>query len=127
MYVNYNPNPEGKRTIDCTVRAITKATGEGWDEVFIGLCLQGLVMGDMPNKNSVWGAYLRSQGFRRFIIPDSCPDCYTVSDFAQDNPTGTFVLALSGHVVAVENGDYFDSWDSGNEIPLYYWTKGGEL
>ena len=27
------------------------------------------------------------------------------------------------HVVCVEDGKYFDSWDSGNEIPLFYWEK----
>ena len=123
MWVEYNPNPEGNKTIDCTVRAITKATGKDWEDVYIQLCLHGLVLGDMPNKNYVWGSYLKSQGFKRYIIPDECPDCYTVADFADDHPLGTFVLALSGHVVAVSQGDYYDSWDSGREIPLYYWTR----
>ena len=57
----FNPNPEGKQVGDCTVRAIAKATGKGWDETYVGLCLQGLKMGDMPSANSVWGAYLRQQ------------------------------------------------------------------
>ena len=69
-------------------------------------------MGDMPSANAVWGAYLRGKGFVRQIIPDTCPDCYTVAD-----------LALSGHVVCVINGDWIDTWDSGGEIPLYYWHK----
>ena len=49
-------------------------------------------------------------------------DC-TVSDFAEDHPKGTYILALSGHVVCVKDGDYIDTWDSGNEIPLYYWQQ----
>lgn len=43
----FNPNPEGKQVGDCTVRAIAKATGKSWDETYVGLCLQGLKMGDM--------------------------------------------------------------------------------
>nr|DAE26214.1 MAG TPA: hypothetical protein [Siphoviridae sp. ctcMb1]DAP94832.1 MAG TPA: hypothetical protein [Caudoviricetes sp.]DAZ64785.1 MAG TPA: hypothetical protein [Caudoviricetes sp.] len=26
-------------------------------------------------------------------------------------------------MVCAENGSYFDTWDSGNEIPLFYWAK----
>ena len=28
-----------------------------------------------------------------------------------------------GHVVAVEDGNYYDIWDSGDEVPTYYWMK----
>lgn len=119
----FNPNPTGRQVGDCTVRAIAKATGKHWDEIYIGLCLQGLIMGDLPSANSVWGAYLRQQGFTRSVIPNTCPDCYTVAEFCTEHPKGVYVLALSSHVVCVQDGSYFDTWDSGNEIPLFYWAK----
>ena len=59
MYSAYNPNPMGARVGDCTVRAISRATGEGWDTVYCGLCVEGLRLCDMPTANHVWGAYLR--------------------------------------------------------------------
>lgn len=124
MFENYNPNPAGKNVGDCTVRAISKALDQGWEKTYIDLCIQGLMMNDMPSANSVWGAYLRGKGMQRNIIPDSCPDCYTVEDFAKDHQEGTYILALSGHVVCVKDGTIFDSWNSGGEIPLYYWKKG---
>ena len=119
----YNPNPAGKAVGDCTVRAISMALGQGWEETYTGLCLQGFRMCDMPSANHVWGAYLREHGFRRHILPDECPDCYTVADFAADHPDGTFILAISGHVVCLKDGQWWDSWDSGGEVPVYYWTK----
>lgn len=124
MFIRYNANPQGKNVGDCTVRAISKALGKEWGEVYTGLCLEGYKAGDMPSANHVWGAYLRRNGFRRNVIPDDCPDCYTVSDFAADHPRGMFVLALSGHVVYVQDGDWYDTWDSGHGVPLYYWQKG---
>lgn len=36
---------------------------------------------------------------------------------------GTYILALSGHVVTVVDGDWYDTWDSGGEIPIYYWVR----
>lgn len=122
MWIKYNPNPNARRVGDCTVRAISKALAQDWDKTYSDLAMQGFVLCDMPNANHVWGAYLKSKGFKRDIIPDECPDNYTVADFCTDHRKGIYVLALNGHVVAVKDGNYFDTWDSGGEIPLYYWS-----
>lgn len=106
------------------IRAISKATHQTWIMTFVGICLEGLMMGDMPSSNAVWGSYLYNKGFNRYTLPDTCPDCYTVRDFCIDHPIGEYVLATGSHVVSVKNGRYFDTWDSGDESPLYYWTKG---
>lgn len=123
MYRFYNPNPIAARVGDCVVRAIAKATNQKWEDVYNDLCEFGFNMADMPSANNVWGAYLRSRGFKRFVVSPDCPDCYTVKRFAFDNPKGTFILAISGHAVCVRDGDYFDTWDSGDEVPVYYWHK----
>lgn len=126
MYRYYNPNPYGRNVGDCTVRALSKAMDKAWSETYLALCVQGFIDGDMPSANSVWGNYLREQGYRRYIIPDTCPNCYTVADFAQEHPDGAFIVALSGHVVCVKDGAVWDSWDSGDGMPLYYWVKENE-
>lgn len=126
-FVSYNANPDGNRAGNCVVRAISAATGRSWDETMIRLCVWSIILHDMPSADRVWGAYLRSLGFAWHIIPDDCPDGYTVADFCADHPDGMFILAISGnisgHVVYINDGQYFDSWDSGGEIPLYYWEK----
>lgn len=119
----YNNNPSGKRVGDCTVRAISKALGQTWEQTYVGLTLQGFLMGDMPSADHVWGAYLRKHGFSRRILPDTCPDCYTVEDFAADHPRGVYLLAIPEHVVCVEDGDYYDTWDSGGKVPVYFWER----
>lgn len=126
MYRHYNPHPYGRNVGDCTVRAIAKATGRDWGETYLALCVQGYIDCDMPSANSVWGNYLRGLGYRRHIVPDTCPNCYTVADFAQEHPKGTYIVALSGHVVCVEDGMIWDSWDSSGGVPLYYWVKENE-
>lgn len=122
----YNPNPNGARVGDCTVRAVSAALGEDWAQTFVGLCVEGLVLGDMPSANRVWGSYLERHGFKRRLTEAECSKCYCVRDFCHDHPRGVYVLAISGHVVCVRDGSYWDTWDSGDECPLYYWTKEGE-
>lgn len=123
MYSYYNINPQRKNVGDCVVRAISKATERDWGDTYLALCVQGYIDCDMPSANAVWGDYLRSLGYRRHIVPDTCPDCYTVNQFAEEHPEGTYILALSGHVVCVQDGVIWDSWNSGNEIVLYFWER----
>lgn len=75
-YINFNPNPDRKLVGDCVIRAISKAMNQSWEDTYMGIMLQGFAMHDMPSSNDVWGRYLFEHGFRRYIIPDTCPDCY---------------------------------------------------
>lgn len=122
-YIFYNPSPNGARIGDCVIRAICKALDQTWEHIYVALCVQGFAMHDLPNADSVWGEYLRSQGFQRQIIPNVCPECYTVKDFAMDHPKGTYVLGTGSHAVTVQDGDIYDSWNSSNEIPIFYYTR----
>lgn len=123
-FIMYNKNPYNKSVTDCPVRAISTVTGTDWDTAYIGMVVEGFNQKDMPNSNNVWGAYLRKLGFSREVIPNFCPDCYTVADFCSDHPKGVYLLACNGHTVAAIDGDYYDTFDSGDMIPLYYWFKG---
>ena len=120
-YVNLNPM--GKSVGDCTVRAIAIATGSAWFDTYLDLCLTGMVMADMPSANAITTAYLKKNGFRRRTIPDECPDYYTISDFCKDHPKGTYIIGTGSHLTTVIDGDLWDSWDSSNECPVYYFEK----
>lgn len=122
-YVYYNPNGALKHTGDCVIRAISKALNQSWDRTYLELCVQGYLMKDWGSSNEVWDSYLRGCGFRRKTISNTCPDCYTIIDFTYDHRYGIYVLATGSHVVAVIDGDYYDSWDSGNEVPIYYYER----
>ena len=122
MWIEYNPNPLGLRVGDCVIRAISKALNVPWEKTYIDLCVQGFMMGDLASSNAVWSAHLKHKGFKRCTIQD-CPDCYTVEDFCQEHPKGVYVIGTGSHAVCVENGNYFDAWNSGNETPVYYFEK----
>lgn len=122
-FIYSNPNPVANLVGDCVIRGITILEDSRWEDIYMRLALEGFKMHDMPSSNAVWGNYLRGLGYRRYSIPNTCPECYTIREFCIDHPSGRFLLATGSHVVAVINGDYFDIWDSGTEIPIFYWTK----
>lgn len=123
-FIYYNPNPNKAVVGDCVIRAISKLFDEDWDTTYARISLQGFKMKDMPSSNAVWSECLRQRGFTQNIV--SCqfddPPC-TVRSFADKHLKGKYLLFIGGHVVAVVNGDYYDTWDSGDEIPLIYWKE----
>ncbi len=120
MFIEYNPNPRGINTGDCVIRAICKAFDTEWEKVYMELTIKGLEKAMWGDTNAVWEKYLKEHGFEQIVIPDTCPECYTIADFADDHPIGTFIVATGTHVVCVQDGNYFDTWDSGGQIPSYY-------
>jgi hypothetical protein len=123
MFILHNENPNNNLVGDCVIRAIAKATDKSWEDIYVDICLQGFMMYDMPSSNNVWGTYLIEHNFDRYMIPNTCPHCYTIIDFCKDNPNGTFIVATGTHVVCIISGNYFDTWDSGHEIPLYFFKE----
>lgn len=121
LFVRVNPNPRRKLVGDCTVRAISIALDQPWYKTYWGICLQGAITCDMPDANHVWGKYLKKHGFVRTMIREDSD--FSVKDFCRDYPRGIFVLACSGHVVTVIDGKYYDTWDSGDVVPLYCWER----
>lgn len=124
MYRMVNPNPYGRNTGDCVIRAICIAENKTWDDVYLDLMVRGFMVKDMIETNELWATYLRDLGYTRHGIPDLCPDCYTVREFAEDNPQGTFILGTGTHAVCIKDGTIMDAWDSSDRVPLLYWTKG---
>ena len=121
-WVYYNPSPAGRNVGDCSVRAVAKALGVDWETAYAMIASAGFLMNDVMSSNAVWGSVLRRNGFMRSSIPQTCPDCYTAAEFARDHPHGIYVLGFGNHVATVEDGQIYDSWDSSDEIPQYYWA-----
>ena len=127
MYIRYNPNPKNKRVGDCSVRALCKALDQDWDTTFLCLCVYAMREYDMPSANYIWGEYLKHEGFVMRMIPNACPRCMTVREFCEEHPEGLFVLACDNdHVVTVCDSNFFDTWDSGDSVVLYYYELAKE-
>lgn len=123
MFIKRNENRDGKLVGDCVIRAISTLLNQGWDTTFLGLTVQAFIDADMPSSDSVWNNYLIYKGYERQVIPSVCPNCITVREFADSHQSGRYLLFVGGHVVAVINGNYYDTWDSGDKTVIYFFQK----
>ena len=123
MFKYKNKNKLGRIVGDCVIRAISTLLNQTWDETYIGIVIQGFISADMPSSDDVWGDYLIYKGYERCVLPHNCPDCLTVREFAERYDTGRYLLFVDGHVVAVVNGEYYDTWDSGDKVVIYFFQK----
>lgn len=123
MWKEFNNNPRGQRVGDCAIRAVSAALNLTWERAYYLVTIKGYDMADMPSSNAVWGAVLKDHGFTRKVVPDTCPECYTAEEFCRDHPKGIYVLGFGEHTATAINGCIYDSWDSSQEVPQYYWYR----
>lgn len=119
-FVKFNPNPCGRSTGDCTVRAIAVALDIGWKEAYRILASFGYSLCDMPSSNMVWGEALRHYGFRYVPFEPRSIDLDMISDFYRDY---ICVIGFNSHVATMRFGTLFDAWDSTHEVPEFMWIK----
>ena len=133
MWIQVNNNPQGRNTVgDCVIRAIASALKLDWYVVHSDLCALSRRMADMPSSNEVWSKYLELNGWRRY----TCNNCLSVREFCATHPRGEYLLSTCDYVSATSNiivtanhlvycreGNWLDVWDSGNEIPLFYFKR----
>ena len=121
MWIRCNVNPAKNHTGDCVIRACVVALHKTWvqvsDEIYSLSREHFLSMSD----DHLWGRYLYEQGFTPFLLPENCPNCITIKRFCVMYPRGIYIIGTGSHAVAVIDGNYYDSWDSGDEMPSFFW------
>ena len=127
----HNENPKGKLVGDCVIRAISLATGDGWDKTYKGLCELGLKLKDMPNDKKVYDKYLALNGWVKHKQPRKLDNtkytgrewCEKLRDEGKSDP---MVVHIGGHhIVCIMNYKVHDIWNSTGKCIGNYWTKEG--
>lgn len=128
-YVYYQPNKKDVKDEfgDCTVRALSKALNCTWLEAYdktVPICREEQVTNvfDAPAKIRV--RFLDKLGFDYHGVSNKKGSTRpTVDEFAKTHPTGVFIANVANHVVAVVDGKYYDTWDSGNRSMYGYFER----
>lgn len=124
MFKFYQPNKKQSMTGDCVVRALCKATGREWLDVFDELIIYSKDMQVMPSSKLCYEKFLRIHNFTYTGISNKKGTKRpTVDSFSKEHKQGIFVLIVANHLVTSFDGNYYDTWDSGHKSLYGYWTK----
>lgn len=115
MYKFYNNNALGLFENDCTVRAISTATGNSWDDTYEHLSNIARLQGTMMDDRDFIKDYLDNRYERIYKIPR------TVGEVAGAYPDNILLITMRGHITCSKYGIVYDSFDCRDRISEFCW------
>lgn len=123
----YQPNKKDlkDKVGDCSIRAFTKALKMEWLEVFDSLYPYAREAQCLFNQKGAYEPFLKDRGW--VYIPLKRDDKQTVTNFVSNHKGGTYILYIKvgfgTHLVTVEDGYFWDTWDCGQKYIYGYYIK----
>lgn len=127
-FVYYQPNELDikDKMGDCQIRALSKALGKTWLEVFdliTPICRDMQAMDIFCCDLAKTKEALNKLGFDYDGVSNKRGTKRpTVDSFAKAHPKGTYIASVANHVVAIVDGKYYDTWDCGRCCLYGYYT-----
>ena len=119
MFKYYNANPKGLHVHDCTIRAISLATGRTWDSVYQELSTYARLHCVMPDDVNCIDDYL-NKNFEKIYYCDR--DCaVSVGNFIASQPKGVYLITMSGHITCCIDGVIYDTFDCRDRVMWCAW------
>ncbi len=115
MYEYYNANAVGKLDEDCTIRAISCATGKSWDYVYEHLSDLAQERGTMMDNSEFIVDYL-DRRYEMLPVYDE-----TIGEIANMYPDNVLLITTRGHITCSKYGTIYDTWDCSNRKAQFVW------
>lgn len=124
-FIQVNENPKNLRTQDCVIRALSKATGKSWDDVYKELCDIGFKKKRLPNDSHVYKAFLKQYGFESHNSErDEDGKRISVLDFSNRcDSNKVYVIHTRKHLTVIYKNDIYDTWNTSYETTGKYYSK----
>lgn len=114
-YKYYNKNPLGLFQDDCTIRAISTATNNTWDDTYQHLSNLARLNGKMMDDRDFIRSYLDDNYKRVDHLP------YKVGNVAYMYPNNVLLITMNGHITCSKYGVIYDSFDCRERIAEDAW------
>ena len=115
MYKFYNNNSLGLFENDCTIRAISTATNNSWDDTYEHLSNIARLKGTMMDDRKFIIEYLDERYQRIYDIPR------TVGEVAGAYPDNILLITMNGHITCSKYGIVLDSFDCRYKTAEFCW------
>lgn len=116
MYRFHNNNSLGLFTNDCTIRAISTATNNTWDDTYEHLSNSARIRGKMMDDKSFIIEYLDDRYNRIYDLP------LTVGETAGKYADNVLLITMGNHIVCSKFGVVYDSFDCRDRKAEYCWA-----
>lgn len=114
MYKYYNNNALGLYENDCTIRAISTATNNSWDDTYKHLSNIARLNGTMMDDKDFIRNYLDNRYERVDVIG-------SVGEVAGSMPDNILLITMNGHITCSKYGVIYDSFDCRDRKAEYCW------
>lgn len=122
MFIQENVNPKKRKTGDCVIRAITKASCLKYNEVFDLLFAHTKKHGYMFNDVKCYSVIIEQLGFKKGIIkPQRGEKRPTVQELATRYPR--VIVGIAKHLVGCVDGNIYDLWDCSDKSAYTFYYK----
>lgn len=103
----YNVNPQGEKRNDCVTRAISLASKLPYTKVRRKLFHTARLL-DCTKLCPTCYSFLIQEVLGG--VPKNC-EGMTVGQFADNNPIGTYLIRIHGHLTTIIDNEVWDIWD----------------
>ena len=114
MYRYFNANPLGRKVNDCTVRAISLATGKSWDFIY-------KILSEFARKEAVMMdniKYIDKFLDSNFLKVYSHNSGYkmTVDEAAKEFNRGVYLITMQNHITCCIDGVIYDTFNPSDRL-----------
>ena len=117
MYKFLNVNQNNNFVKDCVIRAISVAENESWGDTYDDLSRIAKKNGILLDDVNFVEPLLDYRYDRIKIYPGD-----TVQDVLIDNPKGSYLVTMNGHITVIKDGIVYDTFDCRNRIVRNVWV-----
>lgn len=126
-WVYFQPNEKDLKDEvgDCAIRAVCKAFNMDWITAFDSLCKYARKNQCLPNQEKATHPFFEESGWHYTSMGRG--KRITVTDLAKTldkSPVIAHVrVGYRTHLVTIQEGKYYDTWDCGTRLVYGYWSK----
>jgi hypothetical protein len=124
-----NVNPKERKCGDCVIRALAKASGKSWEQVYDELCEIGRKKCRMPNDDCCVDKWTSDNNFVYCkTLRDRYGNQMTVSEMVDkitdiERRDYSVIIHTKNHLTCASNGIIYDTWNTSNQKAGYYYIR----
>ena len=127
-FIEFNANPKGRKTGDCSTRALATCLGISWEQALSLQYEMALKTKYDTTDRKVIEKILNEYGYEKQKQPKKVDNTkYLVKELdkylSEKERKYPIIVNVANHYVVIKGDNYYDTWNSGNKTVGNYYLK----